>query len=100
MAKIAVNGLGRIGRAFLKLALTRPEIEVVAVNDIGDIDNIAYLLRHDTVYGRNDFKVEAKNQSGTGGEKPFLSVNGHKILFLSEREPLKLPWRDLGIDIV
>ena len=99
MAKIAINGLGRIGRAFLKLALARPEIEVVAVNDIGDIDNIAYLLRHDSVYGKSEFKIEAKNQSSGSGDKPFLSINGHKLIFLSERDPAKLPWRELGIDI-
>lgn len=94
--KIAINGLGRIGRAFLKLAVTRPEIEIVAVNDLGDIENLAYLLKYDTVYGKSDIKVEAKKD----GDKPYLSVNGHKILFLSEKDPKNLPWANLGIGIV
>ena len=86
--KIAINGLGRIGRAFLKLAILRPEIEITAVNDLGDIDNLAYLLRYDSVYGKSPLKIEAKKDGG----EPFLSVNGHKILFISEKEPSKLPW--------
>ncbi|MEK7581991.1 MAG: glyceraldehyde 3-phosphate dehydrogenase NAD-binding domain-containing protein [Patescibacteria group bacterium] len=94
--KIAINGLGRIGRAFLKLAIERPEIEIVAVNDLGDIDNLAYLLRYDTVYGKSPLKIEAKKDSDT----PFLSVNGHKILFISEKDPAKLPWGALNIDVV
>ena len=94
--KIAINGLGRIGRAFLKLAILRPEIEITAVNDLGDIDNLAYLLRYDSVYGKSPLKIEAKKDGG----EPFLSVNGHKILFISEKEPSKLPWGALGIDVV
>ncbi len=89
--KIAINGLGRIGRAFLKLAVVRPEFEIVAVNDLGDIENLAYLLKYDSVYGKSDLKIEAKEKT--------LLVNGHKILFLSEKEPGKLPWGKLGIDV-
>ena len=63
--KIAINGLGRIGRAFLKLAILRPEIEIVAVNDLGDIDNLAYLLRYDSVYGKSPLKIEAKKTAGS-----------------------------------
>lgn len=94
--KIAINGLGRIGRAFLKLAILRPEIEITAVNDLGDIDNLAYLLRYDSVYGKSPLKIEAKKD----GSEPFLSVNGHKILFISEKDPSNLPWGVLGIDVV
>ena len=57
MARIAINGLGRIGRAFLKLALKRPELEVVAVNDLADPENLVYLLRFDSAYGRYDQPV-------------------------------------------
>lgn len=90
--RVAINGLGRIGRAFLKLALKREGIEIVAVNDLADIDNLAYLLKYDTVYGRFDGAVEAEHDK--------LVVNGRTITVLNEREPGKLPWRDLNIDIV
>lgn len=96
MAKIAINGLGRIGRAFLKLAIENPEIEIVAVNDLGDISNLAYLLKYDSVYRGSDLKVEAK----TDNDNPFLMINGHKVLFLREKDPKNLPWKDLKIDIV
>ncbi len=90
--KVGINGLGRIGRAFLKLAIDRPEIEIVAVNDLGDAENLAYLLRYDTVYGKSDLRVEA----GQGS----LNVNGHKIAMVSEKEPAKIPWGKLGADLV
>lgn len=80
MIKVAINGFGRIGRAFFKLASERPEIEVAAVNDLGDLKNLEYLLRHDSVYGNWDGKFDAK--------------------FLSEKDPSKLPWKELGIGIV
>ena len=78
--RIAINGVGRIGRAFYKLAVEKPEIEVVAVNDLGDRENIEYLLKHDTVYGKWDGKFDVK--------------------FFQEKEPAKLPWKELGIDVV
>ncbi len=92
MTKIAINGLGRIGRAFLKLAQERDEIEIVAVNDLGDIENLAYLLRYDTAYGISSFDVHVED-----GE---LIVNDKKIQFLSEKNPSELPWAELGVDIV
>ena len=58
MAKVAINGLGRIGRTFFRLAIDRPDIEIVAVNDLGDLQNLAYLLKYDSAYGRADFTVE------------------------------------------
>lgn len=79
--RIAINGAGRIGRAFYKIARTRPELEVVAINDLGDKENIAYLLKYDTVYGQSD-------------------VNLDGVQFISEKDPLKLPWKDLNIDVV
>ena len=95
MTRVAINGLGRIGRAFLKEALTRPELEVVAVNDIADPANLAYLLRYDSVYGRygTDVAVEA-------GDEPALTVGDRRIRFLQQRDPAALPWGALGVDIV
>jgi glyceraldehyde 3-phosphate dehydrogenase len=91
--KIAINGLGRIGRAFFKLAFERPEIEIAAINDLGDLDNLAYLLKYDSVYGRYQRKVSADKNAG------FLIVDDKKIKFLQEKDPLKLPWAALGIDV-
>jgi glyceraldehyde 3-phosphate dehydrogenase len=90
--RVAINGAGRIGRAFYKLAHDHADVEVVAINDLGDIANIAYLMNFDSVYGRTPFHTEAK-----GGK---LIAGGKEIKFLSEKEPAKLPWRDLNIDVV
>ncbi|MFA6585583.1 MAG: type I glyceraldehyde-3-phosphate dehydrogenase [Candidatus Paceibacterota bacterium] len=90
--KVAINGFGRIGRAFLKIAWDRPEIEIVAVNDLGSIESLAYLLRHDTVYRNWNHKVEI---SGTD-----LLIDGKVIKFISEKDTTKLPWKELGIDVV
>src|SRR5258705_1001872 len=95
MATVAINGLGRIGRAFLKLALTRPELNVVAVNDLADPENLAYLMRFDSAYGRYDRPV-AFDRDG----EACLVVGGHRIRFLQQRDPAQLPWAALGIDIV
>ncbi len=90
--KVAINGFGRIGRAFLKVAWMRPEIEIVAVNDLGSIESLAYLLRHDTVYRDWGHDVVV---SGTD-----LTIDGKQIKFISEKDTTKLPWKDLGIDVV
>lgn len=90
--KVAINWLGRIGRAALKLALDQPELELVAVNEIGSIDNMAYLLRNDTVYGRYEREVEVVDGK--------LVIGGHPLVYLSERDPASLPWADLGLDLV
>ncbi|HEY4495872.1 MAG TPA: type I glyceraldehyde-3-phosphate dehydrogenase [Candidatus Paceibacterota bacterium] len=92
--KVAINGFGRIGRAFFKMAEKRPELEVIAVNDLGDIENFAYLLRHDTVYKTDGLEVKAKS------DKSALIVNDREILYFSEKEPTKLPWGKLGVDVV
>lgn len=94
--KVAINGFGRIGRAFLKIAKNRPEIEIVGINDLGDIENIAYLLKYDTAYGKSDFEVKTKKD----GDKSFLVIGGMEVRFLSEKDPTKLPWKDLGVDVV
>jgi glyceraldehyde 3-phosphate dehydrogenase len=90
--KVAINGFGRIGRAFLKIAWLRPEIEIVAVNDLGTLESLAYLLRHDTVYRNWDHDVQIVE----GG----LSIDGKLVKFISEKDTTKLPWKDLGIDVV
>ena len=90
--RVAINGAGRIGRAFYKLAHERPEIEVVAMNDLGDINNIAYLLKFDTVYGKSKFDIEVKGSNLVVGDK--------EIKFISEKDPALLPWQELDIDVV
>jgi glyceraldehyde 3-phosphate dehydrogenase len=107
---VAINGFGRIGRAFLKVSLERAdELAVVAVNDLGDIKNMAYLLKYDTAYGVSDFDVTAgtdadgtpaltvkmKGPSGTTSDGRTQIVK-----FVSEKDPTKLPWKALNIDIV
>jgi glyceraldehyde 3-phosphate dehydrogenase len=90
--RVAINGLGRIGRAILKLAVDEPAIELVAVNDLADLENLAYLLRFDTVYGRYSKPVAIE---GNG-----LIVAGRNLQTLSIRDPLELPWKVLGIELV
>ncbi|MFT5236695.1 MAG: glyceraldehyde 3-phosphate dehydrogenase [Ulvibacter sp.] len=92
MKRIAINGMGRIGRTSLKIIFDTPNLEVIAVNDIASIENIAYLLKHDSVHG--DFE---KDISIEGNQ---LIIDGKKIAFLSERDPGQLAWEKLKIDIV
>ena len=92
--RIAINGFGRIGRAFFKVAMNREEIDIVAVNDLGDISNFAYLLKYDTAYGVSPFDVSADTKSSE------LIVDNKRVKFISEKDPTKLPWKDLNIDIV
>lgn len=90
--KVAINGLGRIGRAILKLVTDEPSIELVAVNDLIDVENLAYLLRFDTVYGRYSKPLKVD-----GGD---LVVAGSKLRTLSHRDPSDLPWKELGVELV
>ena len=90
--RVAINGLGRIGRAVLKLVMDEPALELVAVNDVVNAENLAYLLRFDTVYGRY-----AKTVAVDGGD---LVVDGHKLRTLKSRDPADLPWKDLGVELV
>jgi glyceraldehyde 3-phosphate dehydrogenase len=92
MTKIAINGLGRIGRAIFKIMLESPELEVVAINDIIPVENLAYLLKHDTVYGRYEKEVDFDEKN--------LIVDGKKIMVSNIKDPALLPWKDLGIEIV
>lgn len=106
--KVAINGFGRIGRAFLKVAFS-PErladIEIVAINDLGDIKNFAYLLKYDTAYRGSGLDIQIGVVSATGlhsplAGQPALFVNGREIAFVSEKDPVKLPWGKLGVDVV
>jgi glyceraldehyde 3-phosphate dehydrogenase len=90
--RVAINGFGRIGRAFVKVARENPDVEVVAVNDLGNIANFAYLLKYDTAYGVSPFDVTVNGSS--------LVIDGHEVKFISEKDPTKLPWKDLDIDVV
>lgn len=90
--RIAINGFGRIGRIFFRQAFGHPDIEIVAVNDLGDIDDLSYLLRHDTVYRVYEKPVDVRNGQ--------LIVDSHNIFVLNEKDPAKLPWKDLNIDVV
>lgn len=94
MTRIAINGFGRIGRLVLRAALEsqRNDLEFVAVNDLMPADQSAFLLEYDSVHGKLPFPVKV------GGD--VISVGSHKIKVIAERDPSKLPWRDLNIDIV
>jgi glyceraldehyde 3-phosphate dehydrogenase len=92
VAKVAINGLGRIGRAAFKLILETPDLELVAVNDLVPTDNLAYLLKYDTVYGRYDKTIETDGDS--------LVVDGSRYRVFKQADPAQLPWGELGIDFV
>lgn len=92
MIKVAINGLGRIGRATLKIILETPQLDLVAVNDLIAPDNLAYLLSYDSVYGRYSSTVEAG--------KDVLVIDGVSYGFFSEKDPSNLPWKALAVDLV
>lgn len=88
--KIAINGFGRIGRTFLRSAFK--DLEIVAINDLGDLKTLEHLLKYDSTYGEFTGKIES-------GEDEII-IDGKKIKYLSEKNPENLPWRELGVDIV
>lgn len=90
--KIAINGFGRIGRVFFRQAFGHDDFDIVAVNDLGDADNLMYLLKYDSVYRRFGKEV---SRSADG----FL-VDGKPIRLFQEKDPTKLPWKNMGIDVV
>jgi glyceraldehyde 3-phosphate dehydrogenase len=91
--RVGINGFGRIGRNFYRAALERGgDFEIVAFNDLGDVETMAHLLRYDSVLGRFDGEVQAEAGS--------LKVNGKELKGLAERDPAALPWGDLGVDVV
>ena len=90
--RVAINGLGRIGRAVFKLLVVTPELELAAVNDVTPPDNLAYLLNHDTVYGRYANRVTVQGTS--------LVVADQSYPVYAEPDPSRLPWRRLNVDLV
>jgi len=92
MKKIAINGFGRIGRAALKVIMETPGLQVVAVNDLMSIENAAYLFKYDSVYGIYEGEISIHDN--------HLFISNKQILFLSEKDPAQLPWKNLDIDVV
>ena len=92
MVRVAINGFGRIGRNALKILLDRRDAQVVAINDMTDAKTLAHLLKHDSSYGAYDKKVSAGKNS--------IIVNTREIPVYAEKEPINLPWKRLGVDVV
>ncbi|MFA5029473.1 MAG: type I glyceraldehyde-3-phosphate dehydrogenase [Patescibacteria group bacterium] len=92
MKKIAINGFGRIGRAAFRIALTKKNCQVVAINDLTDSRTLAYLLKYDSVYGHFGNKVSH--------DKNNLIINGQKYPVFAQKDPAKLPWKKLGVEVV
>lgn len=90
--KIGINGFGRIGRIALRVAVNRPNIQIVGINDLLDVNHLAYLLKYDSVHGKFDGEIEVKNDN--------LVVNGNEIRVTAERNPEDLKWDAIGADIV
>jgi glyceraldehyde 3-phosphate dehydrogenase len=90
--KLGINGFGRIGRIAFRVAVARPNVEVVGINDLLDVDHLAYLLKYDSVHGRFDGDVEVKNGN--------LVVNGKEIRITAERNPEDLKWGEVGAEII
>jgi glyceraldehyde 3-phosphate dehydrogenase len=89
--RVGINGFGRIGRAFFRASWGDPDIEIVGINDLGDAQNLAYLLKYDSVYPTLDVDIKAENGQ--------LVVGGKNIHFVQEKDPSKLPWSSLSIDV-
>lgn len=92
MVRVAINGFGRIGRMFFRAAMHDPEMDIVAANDLTDTKTLAHLLKYDSVHGRLQDVVEAKEN--------VIIINGNELKVFSEKDPTKLPWKDLKIDVV
>lgn len=92
MFRVAINGMGRIGRAAFKIVLDTPELKLAAVNDLMSPEDIAYLLKYDTVYGRYEKDVVPG--------KRLLKVEGVEYQLFGEKDPEKLPWKEMAIDVV
>lgn len=89
---VAINGFGRIGRITLRALLQKPNVNVVAINDLTDNKTLAHLFKYDSVHGRFNGTIAADDQ--------YITINGQKIKGLAERDPAKLPWKDLNVDVV
>src|SRR4051812_17751714 len=92
--RVAINGFGRIGRAFFKIARERQEVEIVAINDLGSVENFAYLLKYDTVSGVSNFDIKANVKNNS------IIVDGQEIPVFAEKDPTKLPWKKFDVDVV
>lgn len=92
MIKIAINGFGRIGRPTFKIALDKKDVEVVAINDLSNTKTLAHLLQYDTVYGKYKKKI--------GFTENSLVVEGKEFMVFAQKDPAKLPWKDLAVDVV
>ena len=92
MTKIGINGFGRIGREVFRVAFTNPEVEVVAVNDLTDAATLAHLLKYDSVHGTFPHEVSVDGDN--------IVVDGKKIKVIAQTDPAKLPWGELGVEIV
>ena len=93
MINVAINGLGRIGRATLKIVMDAPDLNLVAANDLGASDSVEYLLKYDTVYGRYEKAVEATDDG-------HLKIGDHRLRLLREKDPARLPWKSLNVNVV
>jgi len=92
MINVAINGFGRIGRLVLRIGLKEKKLNFVAINDLTDAKTLAHLLKYDTAHGIFDAEVEAG--------KDYIKVDGKKIIIISEKDPTKLPWKKLNVDVV
>ena len=92
MTKVGINGFGRIGREVFRVAFTNPDVEVVAVNDLTDAETLAHLLKYDSVHGTFPHEVTVDGDC--------IVVDGKKVQVLAQTDPAKLPWGDLGVEIV
>ena len=98
-ARIAINGFGRIGRLFFRQAFGHKGLDVVAVNDLGDIENLAYLLKYDSVYRQFPAEIRRLTRTERGLTRNYLVVDNKEILVLQEKDPAKLPWKDMKVDV-
>jgi len=89
--RVAINGFGRIGRAFFKATWESDHIELIAINDLSNLDNLAYLLQYDSAYGKWGHRVEH--------EGDHLLVDGKEVRFVNKADPAQLPWADLDVDV-
>src|SRR3989338_1951399 len=92
MVTVGINGFGRIGRLVLRAALEESNINVVAVNDLGDINTMAHLFRYDSVHGKFNGTVQVQGND--------IVINNKKVRYTSEKDPTHLPWKELNVDIV
>lgn len=90
--KIGINGFGRIGRIVFRATINRPDVDIVAINDLLDVEHLAYLLKYDSVHGRFDGEIEVKDG--------HLIVDGKKVRVTAERDPRNLKWNEVGVDVV